>query len=708
MESAKRHGLPIIVNVSMDGHFDDKVPEFAGKYVKTQEQNIAKYLEDKGLLFKKENFRHSYPHCWRCDTPLLNYATQAWFIRVTDIKDKLIANNKKIHWQPDHIQEGRFGKWLENVRDWNISRNRFWGCPMPVWECESCKVQECIGSMEEIKTLGGELPMRDGEVDLHKPYIDDVHLTCPKCQGSMNRIPEVLDCWFESGAMPYAQLHYPFENKEEFEKNFPANFIAEGIDQTRGWFYTLHVLATILFDKPAFQNVIVNGTLLAADGEKLSKRKKNYPDPKLLFEEKGVDTTRMFLYTSNAAVAEDVRFSEQHVDELVKKFSLTLWNTYSFFVTYANIDNFQASSGPFKPKHKLDQWILSLLNTLIKEVTVNMEEYNLTKATRPMLEFVDLLSNWYVRRSRRRFWKSENDDDKLEAYQTLHTVLVQFSTILAPFMPFLADEIYRNLTDEESVHLTDWPEADESLISGALNEEVLIARRIVNLGHAIRGKKKIRVRQPLQKVIIGLPKAINPEVVLLQKDVIMEELNVKELELLKDAGELATWTALPKAKLLGPKFGKDVQRIITEAKAGNFKVLESGQVEVADVTLEPEEVELAYKGKEGVDIESEEGVVVSLDLVLTDELILEGLMREVVRAVQDMRKEAGYQVSDHIQLLVKSEGKLQEAVTFFADDIKAETLADELQQTGDLEWDLEKDFELEGFSAKLAIRKLNS
>ncbi|MFA4815543.1 MAG: isoleucine--tRNA ligase [Candidatus Gracilibacteria bacterium] len=713
MESAQRHGLPIIVNVSMDGHFDDQIPEFAGKYVKTQEQNIAKYLEERGLLFKSENFRHSYPHCWRCDTPLLNYATKAWFVRVTDIKERLQKNNKKIHWQPAHIKDGRFGKWLENVRDWNISRNRFWGTPMPIWECSSCSKQVCIGSVEELKKMsGGRLPIRDGELDLHKPYIDEIKLTCPDCSAEMSRISEVLDCWFESGAMPYAQLHYPFENKEEFEKNFPANFIAEGLDQTRGWFYTLHVLSTILFDEPAFKNVIVNGILLAADGEKLSKRKKNYPDPKLLFEEKGVDTLRMFLYTSTAPLAEDVRFSEQHVDDLLKKFTLTLWNTYSFFVTYANIDKFEAQAGPFEPKHKLDQWILSYLNTLTQEVTENMEDYNLTKATRPLVEFVDHLSNWYVRRSRRRFWKSENDADKWEAYQTLHTVLVQFSQLLAPFMPFLADEIYRNLTHdvrtEESVHLTDWPKANKKLIDSALNEEVALARRIVNLGHAIRGKKKIRVRQPLAKVVVGLPASVDPKAVLLQKDVILEELNVKELELLKDAGELADFVVLPNAKLLGPKYGKDVQKIIQESKAGNFKILEDGQVEVAGFTLEPSEVEMAYQGKPGVDIESEDGVVVSLDLEITDELYLEGLMREMVRAVQDLRKEAGFEVSDHIQLLIKTDGKLEAAVTQFADVIKQETLADELEQSGDLEWDSEKDFEIEGMSAKLAVRKVNN
>jgi len=711
MRAVQEHNIPIIQHVSMDGTFKPEVTDFAGKFVKGQDQNVAEYLDKAGLLFSKENYRHSYPHCWRCDTPLLNYATDAWFIRVTEIKDKLIANNEKIHWQPGHIKQGRFGKWLENVKDWNISRNRFWGCPIPVWACSECEAMECIGSVEELgKRSSGKLPMRSGELDLHKPYIDEITIPCQKCTGTMHRIPEVLDCWFESGSMPYAQLHYPFENKEEFEQNFPANFIAEGLDQTRGWFYTLHVLSTILFDEPAFKNVIVNGILLAADGEKLSKRKKNYPDPNGLFDEKGVDTTRMFLYSSTAPLAEDVRFSEQHVDDLLKKFTLTLWNTYSFFVTYANIDGFKPakSDSASHPSHKLDLWLLSELNALTKEVGQQMEDYNLTRATRPIITFVDNLSNWYIRRSRRRFWKSENDTDKNEAYQTLHTVLVGLSKLLAPFMPFMADEIYRNLTNEDSVHLADWPEADESLIDEGLNQEIELARLIVTLGHAIRGKKKIRVRQPLSKVIIGLPQSVNPEVILLQKDVILEELNVKEIELLADAGELAEFVVIPNSKVLGPKYGKDMQKIIQAAKAGDFKVLDSGQVQVADFTLEPAEVELAYKGKEGVDIESENGIVVSLDCEITPELRREGMMREVVRYIQEMRKDAGYEVSDRILVLTETEGELEEAITEFADTIKAETLANELQQGGDLEWDAEKDFEIEGIKVKLAVKKANS
>lgn len=705
--AARKVGIPVIVNLNMDGTYTPEVTEFAGKFAKGQDQNIAAFLEKNGHLFKKENFRHSYPHCWRCDTPLLNYVTKAWFVRVTEIKDKLIANNQKIHWQPEHIKEGRFGKWLENVRDWNIARNRFWGCPIPVWQCESCAEQECLGSIEEIKARGGNVPMRNGEIDLHKPYIDEVIFACKKCQSTMRRVPEVLDCWFESGAMPYAQLHYPFENKEEFESNFPAQFIAEGLDQTRGWFYTLHVLATILFDKPAFQNVIVNGILLAADGEKLSKRKKNYPDPNKLFEEKGVDSTRMFLYTSTAPLAEDVRFSEMHVDELVKKFTLTLWNTYCFFVTYANIDNFIPSENPSKPKNKLDEWILSSLNSLIEEVTKNMDDYNLTKATRPMLEFVDNLSNWYVRRSRRRFWKSENDGDKNEAYQTLHTVLVEFSKLLAPFMPFISDEIFRNLTSKDSVHLEDWPVAKTELINKKLNEEIDLLRKVVNLGHAVRAKNKIRVRQPLGKVFVASTNKEELALIESQKSIILEELNVKEIEILDNPHTIADEVITPNAKVLGPKYGKDVQQIIRELKEGKFDI-EEGRVKVGNFMLEREEYELSYKGKEGHGVESEDGIVISIDTNLTEELVQEGLMREIVRNIQDMRKEADFMVSDRILVLLKSEGQMEMTIQSYADIIKTETLADELMQSGDIEWDIEKEVEIEGFATKIALKKSKS
>ncbi|MBL4694208.1 isoleucine--tRNA ligase [Candidatus Gracilibacteria bacterium] len=694
-----------IQHVTMEGLFKEEVTDFAGKFVKGQDGNIAKWLGEKALLFNKKNYKHSYPHCWRCDTPLLNYSTKSLFIKVSEICDKLVANNNKIHWQPDHIQQGRFGKWLEGARDWAISRNRFWGCAIPVWECADCEKQICIGSVKELQDKSGQKPERDGELDLHKPYIDEITIPCD-CGKVMKRIPDVFDCWFESGSMPYAQLHYPFENKDDFEKNFPADFIAEGLDQTRGWFYTLHVLSTILFDKPAFKNVIVNGILLAADGEKLSKRKQNYPDPNDLFAAKGVDSTRFLLYSTPAALAQDVRFSEDHVDEIVKKLTLTLWNTYSFFVTYANIDKWEPKEVKgFVQANKLDRWILSEMHSLTKEVTEQMDDYNLTRSTRPMLEFVDNLSNWYIRRSRRRFWKSESDKEKDEAYQTLHTVLVQFSTILAPFMPYMADEIYQNLTGKESVHLADWPKASEELIDEELNREIHAVRLIVNLGHSVRAKKKIKVRQPLSKVSVALPESIAPEVVEAQKSVILEELNVKELILIEEAGDIVEQSVSVNSKVLGPKYGKDVQTIIQKVKAGEYEMTGPDSLKVGQFELMGDEIEVGFKGKEGFDVESDEGVVVALDTMISDELRREGYARDLVRYIQDLRKEADYEVDDRIYVMVVASGEVEEAVTEFADYIKAETLAEELQQSGDMEWDKEKEFETNGVSVKVAVRK---
>lgn len=700
---AKKYDLPLIQHVNMDGTFKSEVTPWAGKFVKGQDRNIADELQKCGMLFKAENIRHSYPHCWRCDTPLLNYSTRSWFIKVTELKPRLLKNNKKIHWQPQHLEQGRFGKWLEGARDWAISRNRFWGCPMPVWECENGHI-ECIGSIEELKSRSnGKLPLRNGELDLHKPYIDDITFTCD-CGKTMHRIPEVLDCWFESGAMPYAQLHYPFENKQEFEDNFPANFIAEGLDQTRGWFYTLHVLASILFDKPAFKNVIVNGTLLAADGEKLSKRKKNYPDPNVLFENKGVDSVRMFLYTSTASLAEDIRFSETHIEEIMKKFTLTLWNTYSFFVTYANIDTWQPQK-TLDPKHRLDQWILSELHELIQTVTSEMDDYNLTKATRPMLDFVDNLSNWYIRRSRRRFWKSENDSDKNEAYHTLYTVLVEFSKLLAPFMPFLSEHIYKNLTGEESVHLANWPKAEKAFIQPALNEENKLIRNIVTLGHAVRDKANLKVRQPLRLIQIGLPSNFNEKTVLCQKEVICEELNVKDLKIIKDTREYVQKVVLPKAGILGPKYGKDVQEILQKAKAGEYEILKNGTVKIGRYELEAEEVEIGFQGKAGFDVASSSGISVILDTTITQELKNEGLAREIIRYIQDLRKEAAYQVSDRIYIFVQTEEPVKTAIIQFADYICRETLAIELQDKGSFESDKEKNIELEKTKVILKVRK---
>lgn len=699
--------LGMIQHVKMDGTFTEDVKDFAGKFVKGQDLNVAILLNTKGLLFSKQNFKHSYPHCWRCDTPLLNYSTRSLFVEVTKIKDKMLKNNKKIHWQPDHIQEGRFGKWLEGARDWAISRNRFWGCAIPVWECD-CGKKICIGSIEELKKMsGGKIPQRNGELDLHKPYIDDITFKCEDCQSEMRRIPDVFDCWFESGSMPYAQLHYPFENKKEFEDNFPADFIAEGLDQTRGWFYTLHVLATILFDKPAFKNVIVNGIILAEDGEKLSKRKKNYPDPNKIFSDIGVDSMRYFLLSSPAVLADDVRFSEKLVDEVVKKFTLTLWNTYSFFVTYANIDKWESKKdySKFLPKNKLDKWILSELNQLILDVTKEMDDYNLSRSTRPLLDFLENLSNWYVRRSRRRFWKSESDSDKEDAYQTLYIVLVEFSKLIAPFMPYIADNIYTNLTSDKSVHSVDWPKANKTAIDENLNKEIHLVRLVVNLGHSVRARAKIKVRQPLSKVQIGLPKDIDKSILKDHESVILEELNVKELEIIDEISDVVKKQVTPNARVLGPKYGKDVQYIINEIKAEKFEILKDGSVKVGPFVLAMDEVEVGFSGQEGYDVESSEGVVVCLETVITDELKREGYARDIVRIIQELRKEADYNVDDRIYVLVKAEGKVAQAVTEYADYIQKETLADELQESGDMEFDKENITKIEEFEVKVAVRK---
>lgn len=722
----KEHGQQPIIHVEMNGNFKVEVTDFAGKYVKGQDQNIAKFLEQRGTFFSGENYRHSYPHCWRTDTPLLNYVTNSWFIKVTDVKEQMLKNNQKINWQPEHIKDGRFGKWLEGARDWSISRNRYWGCPIPIWTNENGDVM-CIGSIEELKKLtGGKLPLDEkGELDLHKPYIDAITFRHPDHADSddqkylMKRIGDVFDCWFESGSMPYAQLHYPFENKDLFEKNFPANFIIEAIDQTRGWFYTLHVLATILFDQPAFKNIICTGHVNAADGEKLSKSKKNFPDPTLLFKTKGADAVRFYLYQSPVVLGDGVRFSEQHVDEFLKKFNLTIWNTYSFFVTYANIDGWTTNkaTAKFKPKNALDKWILSELNTLIETVDAEMENYNLMKATRPMVEFVDNLSNWYVRRSRRRFWKSENDGDKNDAYQTLYKVLVVFSKLVAPFMPFLSEEIYQNLTDKESVHLADWPKYRKEYVDEKLNLQNKLVRSIVTVGHQLRAKNKIKVRQPLSLAEIALPKGMDAKIVEEQLDVIAEELNVKKVQFLDadKVSERVRQVLKPNAKLLGPKFGALVQKIIGEAKAGNFKE-KDGLIMMTSLTVgegspvilaEGEyDLETTSAGSDGhQDAASINGITVILNTEISEELLAEGYARDIVRAIQELRKEADFQVSDRIIVDIAAEKDVAKAVTKFADYIARETLADEIIQKGDLEWDKETTVEIDFHQVKIAVKR---
>jgi len=657
--------------------FNDEVPEFKDMDVYEANPLIIKKLKDEKKIVKHETINHSYPFCWRCDTPLVYRPISTWFVNVEKIKDQLIEKNKDINWIPDHIQEGRFGKWLEGARDWAISRNRYWGAPLPIWrnvDDESDMI--VIGSIKELEDLSGKKIK-----DLHKHKIDPIEIK--KGKKKYKRIPEVLDCWFESGSMPYAQIHYPFENKEKFENNFPAEYIAEGLDQTRGWFYTLHVLSNALFGKPAFKNCIVNGIVLAEDGQKMSKRLKNYPDPHYILDNYGADALRFYLMNSPVVKADDMRFSEKGVSDVVRNLILPIWNSYSFFVTYANIDKWDPKFGlpvntatgkkTLGSTNKLDRWIIALLNELTETEIKWMEAYDLQKASNAIYSFVDSLTNWYIRRSRRRFWKSEDDEDKKMAYQTLYIVLTKLCRIIAPFTPFVSEEIYRNLTKEESVHLTRYPKPDKEARDPKLMQEMFTAKTIVSLGLASRAKNKIKVRQPLAKVQVALGDQYDKKVLDDQIEIIKEELNVKELELIDNPKDLAETIARPNAKLLGPKYGKDVQKIIMEAKEGKFKKLDNGNIKVLDFELTPDEMEIAYIGKEGTDVETEEGILVALDTKITPELMLEGQARDLVRQIQEMRKSAEYNVDDRIQVAIINapDGLIDK----FGDYIKAETLA---------------------------------
>lgn len=663
-------GIEPVNPVDEEGRFRAEVGDFEGKDVFTANPLIAKKLKDENKVVKHETINHSYPHCWRCDTPLIYRPISTWFVKVASMRDDLLKTNQKINWTPNHLKDGRFGKWLEGARDWAISRNRYWGAPLPIWK--NVKDEDdliVIGSIKELEELSGQKVE-----DLHKHIIDPIEIE--KDGKRYRRIPEVLDCWFESGSMPYAQLHYPFENKEKFENTFPAEFIAEGLDQTRGWFYTLHILANALFEKPAFKNIIVNGIVLAEDGQKMSKRLRNYPDPKKIFDDYGADAMRFYLMNSPVVKADDMRFSEKGVSDVIRNMILPIWNAYSFFVTYANIDGWKKNT-PAGKISKLDHWILLELNKLKKDQIRLLESYDLQSASNSIYKFVDNLTNWYIRRSRRRFWKSEDDNDKACAYRTLYTVLVELCQILAPFMPFLSEEIYRNLTGEESVHLTNYPEPNNKYLEqNELEQEMLIAKTVVSLGLAGRAKAKIKVRQPLSKVQVAMGNQYNPELLQAQAEIIQEELNVKKVEFIKDPSALATIIAKPNAKLLGPKYGKDVQKIIMEAKAGHFEKLENGNLKVLDFELLPEELEIAYLGKEGFDVETEAGILIALDTTLTPELEQEGLARDLVRQIQELRKKANYKVDDRIQVSI--EGADQELLQKFGSYIQEETLATEI------------------------------
>ncbi|MFK7780661.1 MAG: isoleucine--tRNA ligase, partial [Candidatus Gracilibacteria bacterium] len=849
-----------------------------------------KQLKDNNTVVQINTIDHSYPHCWRCESPLIYRAISAWYVAVEKIRKKMVANNQKINWTPDIIKNGRFGKWVEGARDWNISRNRYWGSAIPVWQNDDKSEEVCIGSIKELYELNkeyGQIEEKDGkyfytntnkEVDIHKHFVDDIFLKHPKTGEKLKRIPEVLDCWFESGAMPYASKHYPFEGTEDFK--FPADFIAEGLDQTRGWFYTLLILGTALFDKAPMKNVIVNGTVLAEDGFKMSKSKKNYPDPQIIFDKYGADAMRFYLMNSPVVEAQDFRFAEAGVEEVVKKVILPLWNTYYFFTTYANIDNFEPKKGniyyvrhgetnnnkklivnggnndvninekgieqahitgkklkekgykidkivsspmlrathtakilkkylgknieieikegfremdygkskgknlenignennlgkdPLKiwdyilenggetvkefkkrvqktyneievenkgknvlfvghagnfralkanrlnittipeyhdypaPKNaeiinlskirdnNLDKWLISELNELIKEVSEGFDSYKLNEASKPIVKFMDNLTNWYIRRSRKRFWKSENDGDKMQAYETLYLTLVELTKIIAPFMPFISEFMYKDLTGLKSVHLTDFPTYDDKLINAELNSDTDKIQKIITLGLAWRANNKVRVRQPLNSI------TITDKLDQYYIEIIKEELNVKEV-LVVDGNSLAKQVCKPNGRAIGPKFGKDVKFIMTEAKSGNFEILENGDVKVGVFELEVGDFELVFEtGDKGELIEAGFGMVIAMDPNITPKLKLEGNARDIVRQIQEARKEADYQVDDRIQISISN---TEEILEKFKDYIQHETLSTIVENIENA--DINKVIEIGELKLKLKLKK---
>lgn len=679
----KGTGIPVICPVDAECKFTAEVPDYQGRFVKDCDKDIISRLKAEGKLVLRQNYVHNYPHCWRCHSPLIYRAVSSWFVNIQKIKDKMLKANSQITWIPAHLKEGRFGKWLEGARDWAISRNRYWGNPIPIWKCDKCGHTDCIGSRAELEEKSGVKC-----VDLHKHFVDDITYKC-SCGGTMKRIPEVLDCWFESGSMPYAQVHYPFENKERFEEHFPADFICEGLDQTRGWFYTLVVLGAALFDRPAFKHVVVNGLVLAEDGRKMSKSLRNYTDPVEVIDRFGADALRFFLVNSAVVRAEDLRYSDKGVKEVLKTLILPLWNAYSFFVTYANIDKVQVTKAPENPKNPLDRWILSVSESLVKNVTESFDTYNIQRVNVLLLEFLDALNNWYVRRSRRRFWKSESDLDKEQAYQTLYAVLMKFIKVACPVIPFITDEIYRNLRTSdmpESVHLCDFPVYDASLIDLELEKKMEVTRKAVSLGRSLRSSHEIKTRQPLKSAYL-VTKDQQEKVILQEMEsIIAEELNVKEISIRDNEEELVEYSCKANFRELGKELGKDMKagaEIISKFGGDEIRSLLDGAtlaIEINgksyDITKDAIVVTRTEKGN--LKVMNDGSLTIGLDTTITQELKQEGIIRDLIRNIQNMRKESGFQVTDRICIKIDGNDEIKAAVDAFGEYLLAETLTEKL------------------------------
>lgn len=682
----KDNNLPFVQLVNEEGKFLKEVTDWAGVFVKDADEDIIKKLKQENKLLKAENYEHSYPFCWRCDTPLLYYARDTWFIAMTKVRDMLVKNNNTVNWMPDNIKQGRFGNFLENVIDWGLSRERYWGTPLPIWEC-SCGHKEAIGSIEQLKSMSSDCPE---DIELHKPYIDNVHLNCPKCSQKMTRVTEVIDCWFDSGCMPFAQWHYPFENEEIFKQNFPADFISEAIDQTRGWFYTLMAISTLLFDKSPYKNVIVLGHVQDKDGKKMSKHTGNVVDPWTILDKQGADAVRWYFYTNSSPWLPN-RFYEEAVNEGQRKFMGTLWNTYAFFVLYANIDNFDPNNYTleYDKLPPMDKWILSKLNSLVKFIDDGLENYKLTETSRAMSEFVDELSNWYVRRSRERFWGKDMPQDKVNAYMTLYTVLVTLTKLSAPFTPFISESIYQNLVckvsknEPESVHLCDFPTYDEKLIDKKLEEDMDTVLSIVVAGRSGRNTANIKNRQPIGNMFVKSNNTLDNMFI----DIIKEELNIKNVEFKDDMSAFTSYSFKPQLRTLGKKYGKLVPAIGNYLKENDgIKLMnelkENGLIKFTidneNIELSQDDVLIETAQMEGYVAESDKNITIVLNTNLTEELLEEGFVREIISKIQTMRKEAEFEVLDKITVYHNGNDNIANIICKNIEQIKEDVLATDI------------------------------
>jgi isoleucyl-tRNA synthetase len=686
----KGTGIPTICPVDAECRFSEEVTDFKGLFVKDADKAIIDRLKAEGRLVKRDQILHAYPHCWRCSSPLIYRAVGSWFVKIDPVKPHMVGCNKKVTWVPAHIRDGRFGKWLEGARDWAISRNRYWGNPLPIWKCETCGHSVCIGSRADLEQRSG-VKLHD----LHKHFVDEVSFPCDHegCSGTMKRIPEVLDCWFESGAMPYAQIHYPFENQDKFDRHFPADFINEGLDQTRGWFYSLTVLAAALFESQAYDACICSGLVLAEDGKKMSKSLRNYTDPVEVVDRFGADALRLFLMNSAVTRGEDLRYSDEGVKEVLKSIILPLWNAYGFFVTYANIDGITpADIGPGECTNVLDRWILSVCEQMVQKVTASLDAYEMQPAIEPILEFIDSLNNWYIRRSRRRFWKSENDGDKTQAYATLHRVLRKVILMAAPFIPFITESIYQNLKREgepDSVHLCDWPEYDARYRDENLERDMASVRHAVSMGRALRVANDLKTRQPLASFQLVTRVAEERAVLSAMEDILREELNVKSVLFRENEEELVEYSAKANFRVLGKSLGKDMKvaaaAIETLSPESIVEILAGRSVDIEIpgrlVRCDAESVEVRRIEKPGLKVLNEGTLTVALDTIVTPELLREGYVRDLIRGVQNLRKESGLEVTDRIALTVSGDLDLEQALTEFTSLVSGETLATAVEWT---------------------------